>query len=90
MAGNGGKREGAGRKPGIPNKVTLKREAELSIGGLMPLDHMLSVLRSEGSSAEEKAWAAEKAAPYCHPRLTAVEHSGKLTVSHEDALASLK
>lgn len=29
---------------------------------------------------------ASGAAPYIHPRLAAVEHSGKLAVSHEDAL----
>lgn len=90
MAGLGGKRPGAGRKAGVPNKVTVKREKELSVGGLMPLDYMLTVLRNDLESEERRGWAAEKAAPYCHPRLTSTEVSGKITLSQEDALAALK
>jgi hypothetical protein len=33
--------------------------------------------------------AARDAAPYIHPRLAAVEHSGGLKLSHEEALAML-
>jgi hypothetical protein len=33
---------------------------------------------------------ARDASPYLHPRLTAIQHSGKLTVSHEDALGELE
>lgn len=32
---------------------------------------------------------ARDASPYLHPRLSTVEHSGKLTLSHEDALKEL-
>jgi hypothetical protein len=32
---------------------------------------------------------ARDCSPYLHPRLSNVEHSGKLTVSHEDALNQL-
>lgn len=77
MAGSGGKRPGAGRKQGVPNKVTLKREKELAAGGLMPLDYMLRVLRDEEAPVDRRDWASEKAAPYCHPRLTSVEHKGE-------------
>lgn len=90
MAGIGGKRPGAGRKAGVPNKVTLKREAELREGGLMPLDYMLGVLRNEAEPVERRAWAAEKSAPYCHSRLATIEHSGKVTISQEAALDALK
>ncbi len=34
--------------------------------------------------------AARDAAPYLHPKLASVEHSGKLTISHEDALGELE
>ena len=34
--------------------------------------------------------AARDAAPYIHPKLASVEHSGKLTISHEDALGELE
>jgi hypothetical protein len=86
----GGTRPGAGRPKGVPNKVTLEREAELAESGLMPLDHMLSILRDENETAERRDWAAEKAAPYCHPRLTTVDANVKVAMSQEDALAHLK
>jgi len=73
----GGKREGAGRKEGVPNKASAAREAEVKASGLTPLDYMLDVLRDKNETAENRMWAAEKAAPYVHPRLAAVEHTGK-------------
>jgi hypothetical protein len=57
---------------------------------LSPLDYMLQVLRDPEASPAERKWAAEKAAPYLHPRLQTVEHAGAVTLSHEDALEALK
>ena len=34
-----------------------------------PLDYLLSVLNNPASSPERKMYAAEKAAPYVHPKL---------------------
>ena len=90
MAGTGGKRPGAGRRKGARNKVTLAREAELAASGLTPLDYMLSILRDPEASREDRKWASEKAAPYCHHRLSATEVTGTLTLSQEDALDALK
>lgn len=73
----GGKRPGAGRKKGIPNKSTLARKKRIEESGLSPLDYMLGVLRNEKAPKAQRMWAAEKAAPYVHPRLAAVEHAGK-------------
>lgn len=56
---------------------------------LMPLDYMLQVLRDPEASPAERKWAAEKAAPYLHPRLQTIEHSGATLQSHEDALEEL-
>lgn len=81
----GGKRDGAGRKPGAPNKKTQERIAAIEASGLMPLDYMLSVLRDEQESLERRDWAAEKAAPYVHAKLANIE--AKHDVS--DALADL-
>lgn len=78
MAGRGskpGERRG-GRKKGTPNKVTLKREAEVSATGLTPLEYMLSVLRDETLDRETRLDASNKAAPYVHPKLAAIEHKG--------------
>ena len=58
-------------------------------GALLPLDYMLQVLRDPEASPAERKWAAEKAAPYLHPRLQTIEHSGTAQLRHEDALEDL-
>lgn len=75
----GGYREGAGRKAGSANKKTREIADKALQAGVTPLEYMLNVLRSETSTPEQKAWAAEKAAPYVHPRLqtTTVKGEGK-------------
>lgn len=73
----GGKRDGAGRKAGTPNKKTAETAAKVEASGLTPLDFMLSVLRDENAAMESRCWAAEKAAPYVHAKLASVEHTGK-------------
>ena len=77
-----GKKTG-GRVKGVPNKVTLAKEAELAKGGTMPLDHMLAVLRNPKTAGRRKDWAANAAAPYCHPKLaqTDLNVKGNVTVS---------
>ena len=56
---------------------------------LSPLDFMLALMRDPDASTADKKWAAEKAAPYLHPRLQTVEHGGAVTLRHEDALKDL-
>lgn len=73
----GGARQGAGRKRGSPNKATAERQAEVEASGDAPLDYMLSVLRDPMADVKRRDWAAEKAAPYVHPKLASVEHTGK-------------
>lgn len=85
----GGKREGAGRKPGVPNKRTAEKTAEIEASGLTPLDYLLSVMRDDALERDARVDAAKAAAPYVHARLAAVEHSGGIAFSHEDALAEL-
>ena len=41
----GGARQGAGRKKGVPNKVTAARQAEVAASGKTPLEVMLSNMR---------------------------------------------
>lgn len=71
--GKGGKRPGAGRKPGVPNKASAARAAAVAASGLTPLDYMLAILRDENKTAEQRFAAAQSAAPYVHPRLSSVE-----------------
>lgn len=68
----GGKREGAGRKPGKRNKETVERQAAVAASGLTPLDYMLSILRDGDAKPSERFAAANAAAPYCHAKLQSV------------------
>jgi hypothetical protein len=81
----GGKRENAGRKPGVPNTKTQEVIAAVEASGLTPLDYMLNLLRDELTPTDRRDWAAEEAAPYVHARLASIE--AKHDVS--DALADL-
>lgn len=77
----GGARDGAGRKPGVANKASIERQAEVAASGLTPLEYMLGILRDETLDEEFRFEAAKAAAPYVHPKLAAVEHSGSLDVT---------
>ena len=89
--GRGGARPGAGRKKGAATEKTREiADREMNGGELTPLEYMLQVMRQEPrDDLDAKGYleavsmrfeAAKAAAPYMHPRLAAVEHSGSLTV----------
>jgi hypothetical protein len=71
----GGKRPGAGRKKGIPNRASVAREAAIAASGLTPLDYMLSTMRDETKPVALRLDMAKAAAPYVHPRLSSVEQA---------------
>lgn len=75
----GGAREGAGRKPGTPNKRTAETMEAAAEGGELPLDYMLKVMRDTGVEHDRRDRMATAAAPYVHAKLAAatVEHTGK-------------
>lgn len=73
----GGSREGSGRPEGAITKRTREAAEKAMELGLTPLDYMLTVLRDEQADTKDRMWAAEKAAPYVHPKLANVEHTGK-------------
>lgn len=73
----GGKRQGAGRKKGSRNKASAAREAAIAASGLVPLDYMLMVMRDTTQPTAVRIEMAKAAAPYCHPKLASVEHTGK-------------
>lgn len=70
-----GKKTG-GRSKGTPNKATAKREREIARGGQTPLDYMLKVMRNSRASDERRDRMAQAAAPYVHPKLASMQHSG--------------
>lgn len=94
----GGKREGAGRKPGSQNKVNTAVRERAEAGGIMPLDFMLEIMRRPNLPGAEpmqeiahnnlRFEAAKAAAPYLHSKLASVELSGtnggpiELTMDH--------
>ena len=92
----GGARPGAGRKPGGKNAATMDAERAaagvwIAMSDMTPLDYMLGIVRGKRKFNANKFKAAQAALPYCHPRLSAIEHSGGMTVrTHEEALAALK
>jgi hypothetical protein len=86
---HGGARRGAGRKPGQTTKLNQQAREQALEGGISPLDYMLGLMRNESLSTEDRFEAAKAAAPYVHARLAAVEHSGDMTLRHEDALDEL-
>ena len=73
---HGGKREGAGRKPGTPTRMNEEARKQAAEGGLMPLDYMLAILRDEKNAPDARMDAAKAAAPYVHAKLASVEHKG--------------
>lgn len=85
----GGKREGAGRKPGVPNKRTAETAEAIEASGLTPLAYMMSLLRDEANAPEVRFEAAKAAAPYVHAKLANVELNASVAFSHEDALDQL-
>lgn len=77
-----------GRKPGARNKTTLEREAfarsavhEAMAGGEMPLEVILNTMRGAKEYTATQYQAAVDAAPYCHPKLAAVDLNA--TISHD-------
>lgn len=84
--GRGGARKGAGRKPGSATKKTREIADACAAEGITPLEYMLQVMRAPSDHEDPKIQvareamrfeAAKAAAPYMHPRLAAVEHTGK-------------
>lgn len=73
----GGKREGAGRRAGVPNKRTQETAERVEASGLTPLDYMLGIMRDETMTTESRFEAAKAAAPYVHAKLASIEHQGK-------------
>ena len=74
----GGYRPGSGRKKGSTTRLNRSTAEQLATGGVMPLTVMVETMRLLWAADKklEACAIAEKAAPYMHPRLSAVEHSG--------------
>lgn len=73
----GGKRHGAGRKKGVPNKRTAEVQKAVEESGETPLQYLLKRMRDLNADPRDRMTAAISAAPYVHAKLAAVEVTGK-------------
>lgn len=73
----GGNRPGAGRKRGTPNKASIERQKKVAATGITPLDYMLKVMRDPNAGAGRRDEMAKAAAPYVHPKLASMQHTGR-------------
>lgn len=72
----GGAREGAGRKAGSVNKASAEALEAAKESGETPLEYMLRVMRDSTAEGPRRDDMAKAAAPYLHPKLASIEHSG--------------
>ncbi|WP_051952573.1 hypothetical protein [Methylocapsa aurea] len=73
----GGKRPGAGRRKGSTTTRTREIAERAFEEGVTPLEYMLSVMRDIGAQPAVRLDAAKYCAPYVHPRLAAIEMTGR-------------
>lgn len=71
-----GRPKTGGRKKGVPNKATAKREKEIAKSGMTPLEYMLKVMRNPRASHDRRDDMAKAVAPYVHPKLASLQHTG--------------
>lgn len=69
----GGKREGAGRKPGSATRKTREIAEAALEEGISPLEFMLSRMRDEAAPMADRQDMAKAAAGYIHPKLSSIE-----------------
>ena len=74
---HGGRRPGAGRKPGSVTKRRSQAAIEKAAERTMPLDHMLAVMHDESADKDRRDRMAIAAAPYLHPRLAVIRQHDK-------------
>lgn len=72
----GGKREGAGRKPGAATRKTREAADLIASMSITPLAYMQGLIDGTAEYDEIKFEAAKAAAPYVHARLAATTMSG--------------
>lgn len=75
----GGRRPGAGRKPGVPNKRTAEVQQAVEASGITPLEYMLEVMRNPSNEPAMRLDAAKSAAGYVHAKLSSVDVKAEVT-----------
>ena len=81
----GGARVGAGRPRGSGNtRSSRKIVYDLVERGGTPLEFLLNVMADPNETPERRFAAAAQAAPYCHPRLSAIAATVQQTIRPEE------
>ena len=87
---HGGKRPGAGRKPGSTNRFNRDLLASASATGALPVEYLLEVMRDASNPISLRIDAAKSCAPYLHHKLSAQDISVSTQAdSHESWLETL-
>jgi hypothetical protein len=86
----GGRRDGAGRKPGAVNKITQRAREAAARTGELPHEFLLRISRGEeidGHTPEfaERVDAAKAAAPYYAPRLATSQVDLRASIANRSA-----
>lgn len=87
--GNGGKRANAGRPKFSINRLSAEAVEKAKESGEMPVEYMLRVMRDMAEPHTRRDGMAIAAAPYLHPKIAAVELTGNVRQTHEQALDAL-
>jgi hypothetical protein len=74
-------RKTGGRQKGACNRATEEARAAAAATGVLPLDYMLSVMRDPAADNKRRDAMAVAAAPFLHPRLTAIDAKMSPTAS---------
>jgi len=86
----GGSRPNAGRKQGSMNRFNLEMVKRAEMGGQMPLDYMLAVMRDESVDTKVRIDAAKASAPYVHQKLaTLMVEVTSSCMTHEEWVQTL-
>lgn len=89
MTKTGGARPGAGRKRGSVSQRSVDVVAKAMSEGITPVEYMLLIMRDENADPKDRAWAAEKAAPYLHPRPAPLDNAIRIELSDTATLAGV-
>lgn len=78
---HGGSRNGAGRKKGIRIRLTAASVRMVTGTGLTPLEFLLGIMCDCKAELKDRFAAVVQAAPYVHPKLSALDHEGRLDLT---------
>ena len=87
---HGGRRPGAGRKPGSLNRFSEALLAKASQSGTLPVEYLLETMRDQSLATWLRIDAAKAAAPCVHHKLSTISVDvTRPEVTHEEWLESV-